>query len=211
MNLQSNMLSLLAFHIDYACSEGRVEEAAALMTDIYETVRKHGGKVLAELDAPGKDFTGQAFASMALFYSAGDGDDNRYINRIAAENAFYCCAGAFCDYGLRNQLPALFSLVVKGHELLAPLYESAGCGEDSSLILSYYIFNCFYDVREKRMPDVPKYCRIHLPDDDAVSSYLREMSELEDFSHREYMGQGKDIFEKVYEETKRIMAYDWTV
>ena len=119
----SEELDSMACQANYSFNMGNQQVAINYMNQLFQSCYGQRGHKLLNVSPENCQPIGFAFANIAIYLNFNDRD----LNSVAAENAFYCLSRNFIAKGNSFATPALFTLLLKYHELLKDKLISSHC------------------------------------------------------------------------------------
>lgn len=119
----SEELDALACQANYAFNMGNQQIAVNAMNQLFQSCYGQRGHKLLNVSSDNCQPIGMAFANIAIYLNFNDRD----LNSVAAENAFYCLARNFIAKGNTFTTPALFTILLKHQDLLKDKLISTHC------------------------------------------------------------------------------------
>lgn len=119
----SEELDVMACQANYAFNIGNQQMAINAMNQLFQSCYGQKGHKLLNVSPDNCQPIGLAFANIAIYLNFNDRD----LNSVAAENAFYCLARNFIAKGNTFTTPALFTMLLKYQDLLKDKLISTHC------------------------------------------------------------------------------------
>jgi hypothetical protein len=119
----SEELNSLACQANYGFNMGNRQMAISAMNQLFQSCYGREGHKLLNVSPENCQPIGLAFANIAIYLNFNDRD----LNSVAAENAFYCLARSFIAKSNTFSTPALFTMLLKYQDLLKDKLISTHC------------------------------------------------------------------------------------
>lgn len=110
----SDELYVMAGQANFAFNMGNQQTAINAMNQLFQSCYGQKGHKLLNVSPENCQPIGLAFANIAIYLNFNDRD----LNSVAAENAFYCLARNFIAKNNTFTAPALFTMLLKYQDLL---------------------------------------------------------------------------------------------
>lgn len=119
----SEYFKSLASQVNFALNTGKQHAAIQAMNQLFSETYAQNGHKLLNISSPHCMPVGFAFAKIAMYLDFNDKD----LNSVAAENAFYCLGRNFLSTGNTFAVPCMFTLLLKFSNLLKDKLISSHC------------------------------------------------------------------------------------